>query len=196
MRRIWIYCFHAVFIIALIACTRSKKQSSVSGSTKNDGPAVSVNTGTTITVLATRSYCGGARPLEGMLQELRTPRPLAETWVYIRRGSTNDLQKLIVDSAMTDANGQVKLLLPGGEYSLVFTDKKDSTRYNFYWSSYAQKTENYSAIDKRCLDDWLKNPEKVFEVKGDGHDQFEVQIHIPCSWNRVPCSIYSGPLPP
>lgn len=178
--------------VICFACASKKNNADVSKDEIKSESKVNV----VIKVSATHTYCGGAEPPEGILLELRTPRPLSGKWIYVRSGDINLTSDPIIDSALTNQNGEANFKLLPGNYLFVFEDKKDKTRYNDLWSRYAKGTESYSPIDKRCLDDWLRRPEKLFVVAQNSPALISHEIHIPCDWDNVPCSLYSGPLPP
>jgi len=150
----------------------------------------------TITITSTSSYCGGAEPMPGELERYATPTPLPGKWLYIRKGDTNRVNDIIVDSARTDITGLVHLSLPRGTYSMVFEDKKDKEKYKAWLTRFAEATDYSTAIDKTCLDTWLATPHLVFEIVKGLDTSFTTNVHVPCPWESTPCVGYLGPLPP
>lgn len=158
-----------------------------------------VATGNRITIHCTQtsSYCGGARPSEEMLKELQTPKPQANQLWFVRSGTTNRIKETPITSGTTDAQGNLNIRLEPGVYCLVDPNKVDSAMYKAYLLKYGEPTPNYNAINKSCLEDWLKTPALVFEVlKGDTAQVFSVESNIPCSYHSVPCADFKGPYPP
>ena len=148
-----------------------------------------------IKVTQTASYCGGARPPDELLNELRTEKPLAGVDVFIRSGSVNNPEDKILIQGKSDRNGVVALNLPKGNFYMVFGNKKNRDFSDELIKTYEVKSENYSAVNKTCLEEWLKQPELLMEIKGQG-DSFTVNWNQPCPWHAVPCTSYTGPLPP
>lgn len=147
------------------------------------------------TVTFTQAYCGGAAPSQKLLDDLRTPRPLSGKKIYLRKGKMNQPSGPIVAEAITDEDGHFTFHLPNGSYYIVSDDKKDLTRYNQILETFSKTSDNYSAVDKSCLDKWINTPDLLFEVK-DKDTTIHVSYFIPCSWNSTPCVNYTGVLPP
>lgn len=148
-----------------------------------------------IKLTQTASYCGGARPSEEMLNEMRSEKPLAGEEIFIRSGTANNPEDKILTQGKSDSNGVVALKLPKGNFYMVFGNKKNRDFSDELIKTYEVKSENYSAINKACLEEWLKQPELLMEVKEQG-DSFKVNWNQPCPWHAVPCTSYTGPLPP
>ncbi len=149
----------------------------------------------TIYVTRTDSYCGGARPTDEILNAITSPKPLADKEIFIRPGSVNNTEDKILGQGVSDKNGIVVLNLPKGNYHLVFSNKSDRSFSEELLKTYEEKSQNYSAINKACLEEWLKQPELLFEVKAKDA-VFTVNWNQPCPWHAVPCVNYTGPLPP
>jgi hypothetical protein len=151
----------------------------------------------TIQAWQTSQYCGGARPTDEMLQEFQTPKTLTGQLCFIRKSETNKISSMPVASATSDNQGKINIALAPGTYCLVLPNKVDSAAYKMYLTKFGEATANYSAIDKKCLDQWFQTPELVFTVKDPKQAlETEFTIHHPCSWHTIPCVDYSGPLPP
>lgn len=148
-----------------------------------------------ILVTSTSSYCGGARPPEEMLQELRTPRKLAGREVVIRRGNVNRVEEEIVWSGKSDENGELHVALTPGEYCLSGIEKRSRAYVDSLIMVHKNPVTNYDPIDVGCIEKWIERPETVFKVDLNGSHLFEVNFHIPCSWNATPCVNYNGPKP-
>lgn len=146
-------------------------------------------------ITQTHAYCGGAEPTPELLELLRTPAPFEGKTIHLRKGKTNCIHKKIVTTITTDTTGMVTLNLPAGIYSVVDDDKKDKKKYRSLLKRFSTASASRSAIDKPCLNDWLKQPEAIIEVK-EGGNRFTINFHHRCDWDAIPCSSYSGPLPP
>lgn len=152
---------------------------------------------TTIQAWKTTQYCGGARPTDEMLASMQTPKRLSDQLCFIRKGDKNAVSNSPVASATTNSDGQINIALEPGTYCLIFPNKVDSAAYKMYLSKFGEATANYSALDKKCLDEWFQKPELVFTIV-DASVAFKTEftIHQACSWNTVPCVDYKGPFPP
>ncbi|MFM9984312.1 MAG: hypothetical protein ACKVOK_03720 [Flavobacteriales bacterium] len=180
-----------LLLLLVISCTTPQS------STIQTKPAEVVFKNVTIQAWQTSQYCGGARPSDEMLQEFQTPKPLSGQLCFIRKSETNKISSTPVASATTDNLGKINIALAPGTYCLVLPNKVDSAAYKMYLTKFGEATPNYSAIDKKCLDQWFKKPELVFTVTDAKQPTTaEFTIHHPCSWHTIPCADYSGPLPP
>lgn len=156
---------------------------------KGKGPTTEVQ----VQITKTSSYCGGARPSDEMVKDLETPKPASEVRFFIGSGGVNQGKEFVLEGK-TDKHGHAVVKLPAGQYYLVFEDKTLDSKNNLL-KTYGNETRHYSAIDKSCLEDWFKQPESSFSVERRPL-VIEVNQHIPCSWQAVPCADYHGPLPP
>jgi hypothetical protein len=143
----------------------------------------------------TESYCQGMRPTEEILAEKRRQKPLAGKKLYIRKGKVNFITTPIIAEVITDSAGIFKLNLPKGEYCLVADNKKDDSFYNSIINKHSRKTDFYGEVNKECLDEWIKTPDLIFEV-GATKTSISYNFHFPCEWSKIPCTTYTGPLPP
>lgn len=149
-----------------------------------------------ITLTSTESYCGGARPPEGLEEKLSTPIPFSSEKLYIRRGEWNDVNAPLIDSCITDISGKATFLLAPGKYCIVTAAKADSVMFEQYSEQYKTETANWNAINKKCLEEWLRTPELQIEVGTERRPAYSLNIHKPCPWHEIPCAGYKGPLPP
>lgn len=172
----------------LLACSNSK-QVEVS---KNQAEKFDV----VISATTTQVYCGGASPTEEMLEELKTPNPASNVYLYLRKGDTNFIEKEIDYQLKTDDSGQVKISLPVGTYSIVFENKKDISVYNELIEKYGKGTSYQTAIDTNCLKSYFKQPNAILKVEENGENTITVNRKMHCQWTRIPCSHYKGDLPP
>ena len=149
------------------------------------------------TATYTGAHCGGARLPDDMLQELMTPKPLSEKILYIRKGERNSLKDTsIVAEVKTNEGGEFVIELPPGKYFLVDYKKKDQTFYNSVRSGHKEKSDFYDAVDTLCLKTWYETPDATFEVVKGENNRVTVNYPNRCSWNKIPCVHYTGPLPP
>lgn len=148
----------------------------------------------------TESWCGGMRPTPEIEKNLRIPKALPNTKIYIRKGTVNDPKSKIIQTVTSDANGNFSVKLPAGKYVIVDEKKKDRKYAEELLKKFEKETQNYSAIDKNCLEEWLKTPDFTFEIDANGTlknmDTLKVNYHLPCSFRSVPCVQYRGPMPP
>lgn len=151
--------------------------------------------GTNIKVFQTSTYCGGARPSPEILAELQAVRPFSDQMIYVKAGTRNDLTKPILDSAITNTNGEVRFNLSPGTYSIIRKERIDRGYYNFLTDKYGVETKNYSKVDSACLDAWIADVDFVIQVIDQSTNSFEFIIHHPCWWNSIPCVEYTGPIP-
>jgi hypothetical protein len=149
-----------------------------------------------IDVTSTSSYCGGAHPSDELLEQLRTPTPIANLEIFIREGEINDLKKPIIFQGKSDANGKVNCKLPRGNFVIVFKEKSDEKYYNSLLENFNEDTQYRSKIDVKCLNEYIQKPDLKIEVGVNSTLRFSINKHQECSWSSVPCSAYQGPLPP
>ncbi len=146
-------------------------------------------------VYQTEAYCGGAAPSQRILDDLQTPKPLAGKNLYIKAGKENDPDAPVVAEATSNDSGGFSVSLPPGWYVIVDENKKDKASYNYMLANFEVQTEQYSAVDKKCLDSWVVKPELAFEVKEATAEAVSVTFHKPCSWNSFPCVKFIGDRP-
>jgi hypothetical protein len=160
--------------------------------------SVSGKGGKSVTVLFTQtsSYCGGAAPPEELLQSLATPIPLSAEKFCIRKGNKNNPDESPLLELVSGPDGYASFALIPGEYYIVFENKQDRSTFEEYVKIYGKGNDYYGPIDTKCLEEWLVKPELVFIVSETGENSFTINTHKPCSWNSVPCTQYTGPLPP
>jgi hypothetical protein len=76
-----------------------------------------------ITTMYTEEYCGGAAPEDAVVDEMMTPKPYANKSFYIYSvglGMGDEYQ------IKTDGNGQFKLKLTPGTYTMFLLNKKQA----------------------------------------------------------------------
>jgi hypothetical protein len=173
-----------------MACT-TKKQPAQKTTSVSEKSVIKIN------ITQTSSYCGGAYPPDELMMELRTPKKLPNQKVYIRPGTTNDWNVPIVAEGISDINGVVTVELVDGTYSVVFENKVNTSFYKQLLQQFGDKPFEDGGIDKNCLEKFMQTAEAVFEVNnGKTATAIIVNVHNPCSWERIPCLPFDGNLPP
>jgi hypothetical protein len=148
----------------------------------------------------TEAYCKGVAPRP-------EDYPTAQPWsgvLYLRSAGTldeqgrafNDVRRPVLDSIRTDDIGHGQLDLPPGTYILIDRDRATDRRYHQLLKDHAQATPHRGAIDKDCLDQWLRGPFSTVTIVADDVTPVDHHTISKCSWNSVPCAPWMGPLPP
>ncbi len=143
----------------------------------------------------TEAYCGGAKPPQELLDELNTPKAMANTSIFLRNDTVNNIEDSIDYTFTSNQEGWINAKLPAGQYSVVFADKKDRKTYEDMLEQYKTSTRLYKAIDTDCLQSYFRQPEKVIHVTEKGENKYEIKNRKHCK-RSVPCATYIGPVPP
>jgi hypothetical protein len=145
---------------------------------------------TTITgkVTTTADYCGGARPSEEMLEQLRTPKPAIRRTIYIKYGSVNTENTRLIKKVMTDSNGLFTVKLKKG-YTYQFLEEWQCLNFKM-----PQQTQ-WVKWDEKCFRERYATPNYVLNTKKTKQNIITFNYHQPCFYNPY-CGNYSGPLPP
>ncbi len=141
----------------------------------------------------TVSHCGGMRPTPEMEEAARTPRPLPNANIYIRKGAKNDLSAPIVYQGISDTTGRIALKMEPGVYALVGESKKDIEKFREIEKTYGVRTANYEPVDLQCLKEWFAMSDMVLNITKD--TTISINFAEKCHYNRIPCARYIGPLP-
>jgi hypothetical protein len=149
-----------------------------------------------IIITQTFSYCGGAEPDPDLLKEMGKASAFAGKKIYIKQGEKNSFNSKIVLEAVADKDGKIEFSLPPGKYFIVDELKKDTSYYKTLLKTYKTTTASYSAIDPICLKKWYEKPELIIEIKNADVKDLTLNFHQACSWEKIPCAQYSGPMPP
>lgn len=144
----------------------------------------------------TSAHCGGVAPTPEQEKSYRTPSPYTGQKIFIRKGEKNNIYEPLLYTLASDDSGKVEMDLPEGKYSVVFENKAHQSTFDELIDKYREPTDNYEAIDKECLVKFFETPAGVLDVKKDGDNQFNINYQKKCSWGRIPCAMYNGPLPP
>ena len=126
--------------------------------------------------LTTQTYCGGARPPEGLELSKRAPEPGRR--LLVRRGSENSASEAVA-AVTSDASGAFVLSLPPGTYCFVEEAKRELA---------GPTPEN---TDPGCLDNWRRTCDAVVEVPASGEVPVTLELYKGC---QPLCS--EGPFPP
>jgi len=146
-------------------------------------------------VTHSNSYCGGARPSDAMLNEITTPKPLANVTYYVRKGTMNNVNEKVVLSFTTDSLGKFEFQLPVGDYIIIEQNRLDSTYIKSVYKKFEKPSESYSPVDMKCLNKWLSESLFQFKVESDKIENITWDIHKAC-FTSDPCTHYNGPYPP
>jgi hypothetical protein len=134
-------------------------------------------------------YCGGARPTEQMEEYARTPHAFEGKKFYIRKGKLNTVKAKIIDSFISDAQGNFMIKLPKGIYSIILAEQKNALNVALY-------NTKYQAADAACLQKWWRTPYYVLVVKSVNKPidfLFTNRCYIT---SDAPCISYHGPVHP
>lgn len=145
----------------------------------------------------TSSYCGGAAPPEGMLEEYARPKPYPSKIVFFRKDS-NILSSPILLTQKSDSLGFLKVKLPPGKYVIVDEKKKDKKLYDEICSKYKNGYENTGPVDKTCLLKYMNSSDLIIVVRPVQNTKkqiFTLNYHQDCNWAKIPCASYTGMLP-
>lgn len=144
----------------------------------------------------TEDYCGGAEPDPEIMKEMRKPHNFKNKKIYIKAGEKNTVSSKIIFAGTTDSVGIIELRLKPGKYILVDERKCDRKFYAQILENHEKPTATRMAVNKECLDKWWAKPDLMFEIKTGDPKSFNVNYHLPCSWNTIPCAEYTGAYPP
>lgn len=172
-----------IWLLWIYGCNNSNK-------TTKDQPDNSIE----ITTTKTESYCGGAQPSEETLKKLREPKAYPNATLYLREGEENNYKKPYYKKLKSDSVGKVNVNLPKGVYSVVFDNKSGVKKYNQILKS-VEKSSSHDTIDKKCLENYFTKPDGLIVVT-DSLQKVTINRHFPCEWESIPCSYFSGGLPP
>jgi len=132
----------------------------------------------------------GIPPTEEVIKERKKKIPYEGYKVYVRKGTLNKITSPIIDSVVTNLNGEFMLELLPGEYLLLSSHQKTRTIFSQF-----QNDEHYH-VDEKCLKKWWENGIKKLTVEDKPVN--EVYIYIQKMGSQIngnPC-IYSLIRPP
>jgi hypothetical protein len=147
-------------------------------------------------ITETQQYCGGAPPPQFLLDELNTPKPVANYKLFIRKNS-NDFNTQIYKEVITDSAGRFSVSLEPGKYSVVDSRKKDKQTYSDLVKKYKTKTATTGPIDEKCLKAHFLKEDFIIEISKDllktveqTHNYFRT-----CDYAGAPCVEFTGAYP-
>lgn len=115
----------------------------------------------------TQSYCGGAAPTEGVLNDLKNKPPFAFKTIYVYKGDK------CIDSLTTDSIGTIRKKFKKGKYNLLLPYK------HFKTVPFGENKE----FDMTCMQAEWKTADATLEVKFGSKILINKRIgHQFCSW--------------
>ena len=138
------------------------------------------------------SYCGGAAPPEELLQELQRKKPNSGYKLYIKEGKVNDLKAPIIDSVLTNKDGEFMFNLLPGEYVLLSSNHLNRAVFTRF------QDDKYIRInDMDCLETWWQNGMAKLKLDNQPTDTIYFHLKKECFLPLgIPCLAYNGPVPP
>jgi hypothetical protein len=134
-------------------------------------------------------YCGGAKPSEEMLAEIRKPSPLSGKKFYVRQGNVNTTTAKIVASFTTDEKGEFRFTVAPGTYSIITEEQLNTI-------DPADYEKPGLKVDRDCMKKWWSKPYHVLVVKKGGISNLKFTIYHKCFIPYdIPCIQYTGPKP-
>ncbi len=130
-------------------------------------------------------YCGGAPPNPKLLEEIRSPKPLAKYPLYIKKGKENKLDTPIFKELYTDDSGSFSVELPKGDYVLLSKEQVDRSIF--------EKTPYIQIQDREALEEWWKKGLLSFNKDTHFENTFRERCSLPLG---VPHLRYTGPVAP
>jgi hypothetical protein len=189
MKRNYITANSATFLLSLsigFACLLGCKSRTTTG---NDGHGAKSYSASGV-ITRTDDYCGGVRPSEEKLEQMRAPHPANNIILLVRSGKTNLVGSPVLYRDTTDAQGKFQFQLPPGEYCMVLLEKENARNKNFF-------TQEFVEVDKNCDANWLTQCDLTFSVKDHNVEGLQFALHRRCLVNTwSPCAQWKGPLPP
>ena len=177
---------------------KGKMENSAVVTAGSDQTVTADTSGTPVTIFITESnaYCGGARPTEEMYREMTAPRIIPGKQIYIKKDNEGNSDYPVLYTLSADDSGFAQIRLPEGSYIVVDEKKRDRAYFSQLMTTYKIASEYRTAIDSVCLESWYKIPALSFVVEKGNPLNVSVNFHNSCPWGAIPCTQYSGPLPP
>lgn len=130
-------------------------------------------------------YCGGAPPSPEFLKEIRTPRPLANYALFIKKGKENQLNAEVVQKILTDDSGHFQIELPQGDYILLSEHQLDRNIF--------ENKKDIKILDQEALESWWKKGLFSFSSDAIYEKTFQEKCSLPLG---IPHLRYIGPMAP
>ncbi len=135
-------------------------------------------------------YCGGAKP--NAINQKGYTQPLDSMILIVQRKNMGDISTQKMWKIISDQNGHVDIMIPNGEYWILFEDKIHSLD-SFYNKSIAGLSSYFQPMDVECFQKWQQTPESRFEVQSDTTLTLTLKKYCHTGFN--PCLLYIGPKP-
>jgi len=180
-RKLVLSCVLSSFLIVLLnSCNNNK------AIVKSSADSSFLITGV---VLQTFNYCGGAKPTQEILDNLKKPQVYPEKTFFVRAGSKNDLDQKIVLKFTSAIDGTFSFNLKPGTYSVILEEQLSAINIDDY------KTKN-QAVDEKCFQEWWGKPYYILEVTDKNITDLKFTFDHKCFLKTdVPCITYTGPKP-
>ena len=134
----------------------------------------------------TRSYCGGARPPDELLEELARPLPRDGWQFVVRPGTVHDPRQPVTTRVATDAEGRFSFAAAAGDYCLVTVDKHDFLGpQGDPGAGEAIPVPMFGGGTAECMDRWARTCDGVVTIGTAPVPAMEFTLHQGCSEN--PC---------
>ena len=108
----------------------------------------------------------------------------------------NNIEWPILDSILMDSAGHGHLSVAPGSYLLLDRARVDRREHDRLLRDFAKPALHREAIDRVCLDRWLKGPFEVITISAGDTLHLEMPLQGKCSWQSTPCAPDHGPPPP
>ena len=132
-------------------------------------------------------YCGGARPTEKMLEDLKKPIPYPNKSFYIKKIADDYTNQKILLNFTSNNLGEFMFQLKPGSYAVFLDEQINKVDFSILKNQ---------TLDEKCYDGWLKKPYATVEVKNENINYLEFNIAKKCFITKdIPCLRYTGPLP-
>lgn len=153
----------------------------------------------TFFITQTNDWCGGMRPTEEMLKDLNTPKPFPNKWLFIKKNikGKSHIDIPIIDSFISNEQGEITCKLPEGNYQIVESWNKDWAEYKATLERYKVATEFNDTIDKACFDKVFRQAYYQFQVSKSlkFKRKHMLNFHKTCNYSGSKCVRYKGPYP-
>ncbi len=139
-------------------------------------------------ITQTSDYCGGARPSDELLENLKKPSPLENKIIFIKIGTANNSSIKYFQKVITDSNGDFVVTLKAGMTYCFIEEWKQKKLL-------IPEDTKYLTWDAKCLEARYHTADFVLKVKRIKNPIITINYHNPCFYSPY-CGTYTGPLPP
>jgi len=166
--RIFFFC---LLSIPLLQCS-TRQNTQATTIVENDDHKTQV----TFNFLIKEPWCNGVRPTDEQHANAVKPKPYREKKIYITKTNFE-----VVDTLLTDINGQSSSKLAPGDYYLVDSKKIESDQTK---ATFSKTSAN---IDLKCFEKWINTPDKEFFV-ADTAQSISHTVKGRCAFQgKIPC---------